>query len=192
MNMSRSEYSSISQGGTHPDFKSTKWVQDILNEAGVEYIPEGQGSKINVSNTMFDSTLSHPEGVRARVLFRRPCRDAEAASKFEECYLMSVGTGLDGKTGRAHGGLTSVVMDQLLGGTANRLAAQNEDPPATATLTVDYKAPIDTPGVILARAWATEITGRKVWLKGSIEDGRGKVYATGKALFVHPRPKAAL
>ncbi|KJX93642.1 thioesterase superfamily protein [Zymoseptoria brevis] len=189
--MSRFDYSSISQGRDHPDFASTKWVQDLLNDPNIQHVPErGLFSQTDVSNTMFDRTLSHPEGIRARILFRRLAQDPNAASKYEECYLMSVGDGLDGKTGRAHGGLTSVVLDQLLGGTANRLDPARLEPPATATLTVDYKAPISTPCIILARSWATEITGRKVFLAGTVEDGQGRLYATGKALFVNPRSKA--
>ena len=58
-------------------------------------------------------------------------------------------------------------------------------------MTVDYKAPIDTPGVVLCRGWAVEVSGRKVWAKAVIEDGAGKVLAAGKALFISARESKA-
>ncbi len=63
--------------------------------------------------------------------------------------------------------------------------------PATATMTVDYKAPIDTPGVVLCRGWAEEVSGRKIWVKAVVEDGEGRVLVTGKALFIASRDSKA-
>ena len=59
--------------------------------------------------------------------------------------------------------------------------------PATATMTVDYKAEISTPGVVLCRGWAESVEGRKIWVKGVVEDGEGRVLAVGRALFVAAR-----
>ena len=79
-----------------------------------------------------------------------------------------------------------MILDQITG-----VCAIQEGPrgvmPATATLSVDYKAPIATPGVVLARAWPTEVVGRKMWITAVIEDGEGKELASGKALYVFPR-----
>lgn len=196
--MPRPGYSSTSQGRHHPDF-NVKWVQDILNEPDLHFEtrpaikyddPRWEG---RILNTMFNITLAHEDGIRAGLSFQRPCKEPDTLSKMEDCYLISIGTGLDGRPGRGHGGLTSLLMDQVLGTTATHYAkSPGDDPPATATMTVDYKAPVDTPGIILIRSWLTEQSGRKVWMKGVIEDGKGRLCASGKALFVHPRPKAAL
>jgi acyl-coenzyme A thioesterase PaaI-like protein len=106
--------------------------------------------------------------------------------KVEQCAFFSVGDGVDGKLGRAHGGFSSLVLDHVLGRTAS--VAGGVTAPATATMTVDYKAPIDTPGVLLVRGWPTSVEGRKLWVKGRIEDCEGKVLAEGRALFIAPKP----
>jgi len=84
------------------------------------------------------------------------------------------------------GGFNSLILDQLCGSAAFE-AAKNAIPPATATLSVDYLAPVSTPCVVLARAWLLEMVGRKIWVRGVLEDGDGKLLASGKALFIAPR-----
>jgi acyl-coenzyme A thioesterase PaaI-like protein len=178
----------------HPDF-SPPWCQALLADPNIQ---ETKGvspalSDKNVSNSMFNRTLSSDGAIRAQLLFRRPCkeptaiRNAQHSIPLEDCILMSLGDALDGKAGRAHGGFSSLVLDQITGACAHYFKP-DPMPPATATITVDFKVPIDTPCVILARAWVIEMSGRKVWVKGVIEDGTGRIYAVAKALFVLARP----
>ena len=55
---------------------------------------------------------------------------------------------------------------------------------------MQYKKMLPTPSVVLCRAWVeTEPEGRKVWVKASVEDGLGGVYATGRTLFIKMKPK---
>lgn len=54
-------------------------------------------------------------------------------------------------------------------------------------MTVDYKRPVNTPCVILVRAWQISYSGRKVWVKACIENGDGLAYATAKSLFILAR-----
>ena len=68
------------------------------------------------------------------------------------------------------------------------MASQAAPTAATATMTVDYKAPINTPDIVLVRCWAVEKQRRKTWLKARTEDGQGKLLATAKALFIDPKP----
>ncbi|KIW15746.1 hypothetical protein PV08_05796 [Exophiala spinifera] len=168
-----------------------------------------------VSNSMFTETLNTPRTVRAQVSFNRPTHESDALASTgpgdgsgdgeantspststadeyrrhtprEYCSLFSLGPGLDGKTGRAHGGFNALLLDQLTGHVG--VVFGGSSAPATATMTVDYRAPISTPGVVLGRAWAVERSGRKTWVKGVIEDGEGKALAAAKALFVDPKP----
>lgn len=78
------------------------------------------------------------------------------------------------------------MLDQMTGSVAAKVSQSVA--PATATMTVDYKAAIETPSVVLCRGWAVERQGRKTWVKASIEDGQGKTLASAKALFIDPRP----
>lgn len=104
--------------------------------------------------------------------------------------LISLGPGVDGKLGRAHGGFSALLLDHVLGRTA--AVASGATAPATATMTVDYKAPVDTPGVFLVRGWVEKVEGRKVWVMGSVEGEDGAVKARGRALFVAPKGEGRL
>lgn len=175
----------------HPDFRAD-WIQQIITSPDAQYINElpAKWAGDTVNNTMFNYTLAHPTGIKARVLLRRPCKEPDSVTGHEDVYILAIGTGLDGATGRAHGGLSSVLMDHLLGTTAHRDGGAKKFPPATATMTVDYKNPVMTPTVVLARAWSTEISGRKIWLRGCLENESGTPYVTAKALFINPREAA--
>lgn len=159
--------------------------------------PNGPGAADNVTNAMFAQTLYNPgsDAIRAQINFTRPFagetpdprrKDGSGIEKpitaDEYCYLLSLGPGIDGLRGRAHGGFNALILDNITGTLASMLG--NSTAPATARLEVDYVAPIVTPGVVLARAWAVERTGRKTWVKGVIEDKDGKVLARGKALYI--------
>jgi acyl-CoA thioesterase FadM len=135
---------------------------------------------------MFQQTLYTPFAIRAQINFRRPALESDSITSWEFCYLLSLGSGIDGMSGRAHGGFNALILDQITGSTASVISGSFA--PATATMTVDYKAPINTPGVVLCRCWAVEKQGRKTWLKARIEDGEGKLLASAKALFIDPKP----
>jgi acyl-coenzyme A thioesterase PaaI-like protein len=142
---------------------------------------------------MFNKTLCSEDAIRAQITFRRPCKEPTAITSkqnpqpLEDCILLSLGDALDGKAGRLHGGFSSMVLDQITGSCAHYFKP-DPIPPATATITVDFKRPVDTPSVVLARAWVIEISGRKIWVSGVLEDGMGGIYAVGKALFILAKP----
>lgn len=161
---------------------SDSTIIDIPTDRQVDNGPRDKSFYVS----MFDQTLYTPYAIRAQILFSRPCTESDCITPVEFCYLLSIGSGVDGKPGRAHGGFNALMLDQITGATAGLVSGATA--PATATMTVDYKAPIDTPGVVLCRSWPVERQGRKTWLKGTIEDGQGKVLASAKALFIDPKP----
>ncbi|KAK4609175.1 hypothetical protein CLAFUW4_14375 [Fulvia fulva] len=177
----------------HPDFQ-LPWIPAILNGPNVTIITETRRIENNgqVANSMFNDTLVHSEGMKARIQLRRPCLEPDSLSGVEDMLIITIGNGLDGKSGRAHGGFSSLVLDHITGTSAARESQSTA--PSTAYLHVDYKNPVPTPCVISARAWVTEISGRKVFVKGVLDDGRGTGLATAKALFVMARtePKSSL
>ncbi|KAL2044564.1 hypothetical protein ABVK25_012374 [Lepraria finkii] len=123
-----------------------------------------------------------PDCIRAHITFTRPTTNPSAIKGIEECWLLSVGSGVDGKAGRGHGGFNALVLDQI-SGSVSHYARPVRIPPATATMTIDYKAPVETPCVVLLRAWIEELEGRKVWVRGVIEDGSGRALCTSRALL---------
>jgi len=72
-----------------------------------------------------------------------------------------------------------VLLDEVIG-----MACEDERKMMTAYLNVGFKKPVATPSVVLCRGWVTKREGRKIWAKGTIEDGKGVVMADGEALFV--------
>ena len=177
----------------HPDFR-LPWCTELLSspgitldsEAGFKYKYRGQ----SVSNAIFERTLFTPSNIRAHIGFMRPSSEPDSVLGVEVGLLMSVGDGIDGAKGRAHGGFNSLVLDQLSGSAAQLTRSAEPVPPATATLNVVFKAPVPTPSVVLCRGWATKVEGRKVWTKAVLEDGKGKVYASCTSLFIAMRSSA--
>merc|ERR1711939_1052927 len=180
----------------HPDFKSP-WCQHLLASPSTSDIRDFAVApqRRDTSHALFRQTLYNGKAIKAYVCFRRPGQNSNALGGVEECDLISVGPGVDGKSGRAHGGFSALVLDQVTGNCASFHAGHpgpNSIPPATARLEVDYKAPLSTPCVVLARAWATKKERRKIWIKGVIEDGQGEVLASCEALFITGRPESKL
>lgn len=99
----------------------------------------------------------------------------------ESIILASIGRELDGGVGRAHGGLTAMLLDQVMGSLVSQTF---EFLSATLELNVKYKNPIMTPCVLLCRAKFVREKGRWLETKSWIEDGHGKVYAEGSGTFV--------
>jgi acyl-coenzyme A thioesterase PaaI-like protein len=178
----------------HPDF-NLQWCKTLLAEPDIQAI---QGfspalSDKTVSNSLFNKTLRSDDAIRAQFAFRRHCkeftaiRNGQHTQPLEDCILLSLGDALDGKAGRLHGGFSSMVLDQITGSCAHYFKP-DPLPPATATITVDFKSPVNTPCVVLARAWVIEMSGRKIWVTGVLEDGAGGIYAIAKALFIVAKP----
>jgi len=63
-------------------------------------------------------------------------------------------------------------------------AAGNDRLCMTASLKVDYKSPVRTPGVVLGRGKLVRREGRKLWGEGTVEDGEGHVLAVAEGLFL--------
>lgn len=81
----------------------------------------------------------------------------------------------------------SVILDDVIG-TAAGCDKPKDKSTMTAYLKVDYRSPVKTPGVLLARAWLEKREGRKIWGRGVIENEEGNVLADGEALFLVVEP----
>ena len=164
------------------------WCRYILNSEisnlvnGREDLP---GLDSPMSNSIFTKSLYTTSGIRAHLIFQRPTSEPDSISPVEYCYLLSLGSGVDGKTGRAHGGFNSLILNHIAGMTACKVLESLTL--VTATMTVDYKAPLDTPCVILARGWAVRKEARKLWVRARIEDSKGQLLAGAKILFIEQK-----
>jgi acyl-coenzyme A thioesterase PaaI-like protein len=73
----------------------------------------------------------------------------------------------------------------------------------TASLKIEYKAPVMAGQIVVLRAETTKVEGRKAWVKGRLEtlpsveewEGgkrEGAVATEGEALFIEPRQAASM
>ncbi|WP_176955220.1 PaaI family thioesterase [Sinosporangium album] len=88
----------------------------------------------------------------------------------------------EGPPGAVHGGVTAMVLDQLLG----EAVVVGHYPAMTGTLSIRYRRPVPYGSDLVGSAEYTHSEGRKSWVEGRIAlpDGTPLVEATG--LFITP------
>lgn len=105
--------------------------------------------------------------------------------------VVALGKEVCGFPQTVHGGLTAALVDETFGGLSVsiwRAGKLGFRPPAyTARLEVDYKQKIPAGSIILVSTEVEKVQDRKVWMRATVSNGKGKVYATSRALFVAPR-----
>jgi len=92
-----------------------------------------------------------------------------------------LGAAYEGPPGSVHGGVLSLVLDQMLG----QAAGAGGKPGMTAALTLSYRQ--RTPlGNLTSRAWIERAEGHKTWARGEI-CGPDGVTVEAEGLFILPR-----
>jgi len=94
----------------------------------------------------------------------------------------TLGALYEGPPGLVHGGVSAMVLDQLLG----ESAAVGGGPGMTARLTLHYRRP--TPlGTVSSEGWVDRTDGRKTIARGVLRDPDGNTTVEAEGLFVLPR-----
>jgi thioesterase superfamily protein 4 len=177
------------------EFLSTPWAIKLYEDPTLRpFLSRSRvrpQSSSSTRETFVSQTLFTSETISAWQSFFKP---PTPSKPFEVICVLKLGSGLNGHHDLAHGGFLSVVLDDVIGA-----AAECDRPKGKSTMTaylkVDYRKPVKTPGVLLARAWLEKTEGKKMWGRGTIEDGEGNVLADGEALFIvvaSLRPKEKL
>jgi acyl-coenzyme A thioesterase PaaI-like protein len=92
-----------------------------------------------------------------------------------------LGAAYEGPPGLVHGGVSALILDQLLG----EATGAGGKPGMTATLTLRYRRA--TPlGDLRAEAWIERSEGIRTWAKGHLMDAEG-VTVEAEGLFILPR-----
>ncbi len=95
---------------------------------------------------------------------------------------LDLGALYEGPPGLVHGGVSALILDQVLG----EAAAVGGGPGMTGRLTVHYRRP--TPlGRLTTEGWLDSQDGRKSIVKGHLKDGDGNVTVEAEGLFILPR-----
>lgn len=104
----------------------------------------------------------------------------------------SLGRAFEGPPTYAHGGVSAMLLDQLLGYAASAAG----HPGMTIQLDTSYRAPVPLCTPLRLAAEVTDVDGRRVTLKGTIataaEPGKALVRATGTFLTLRPERAAQL
>ena len=111
-------------------------------------------------------------------------------------HLNHIGT--SGHPRTAHGGLLVTIIDEVLG---VLLGFYQKRPSYTATLTVDFVAPVILPGTLVARSWVEKGDGKRKWwctcevvqwvAKEGVEgtEGTWEVCTKGRGLWIEAKEK---
>lgn len=193
------------------------WAASLLQRPNIICrIPGSRRPKSDLEDSLFAETLKTPRTLRSCISFyQKPKVDAE---KIEECStLFTVGDGLNGHSNIMHGGIVASILDEAMGilQTVNierehllsvgKGQAQGELAPHglgtfTVYLNIRYRAPVRTPGNLVATAKYVKREGRKEWIDavikqrvghGEDDDGEEIVCATAEGMFVEPKRKGS-
>jgi uncharacterized protein (TIGR00369 family) len=89
----------------------------------------------------------------------------------------------EGPPGLVHGGISAMILDQLLGAAA----AANGTPGMTATLAMRYRRPTPHGVPLVAEAKTERVEGRKTFVEGRILDPEGTPTVEATGMFIMPR-----
>lgn len=85
-----------------------------------------------------------------------------------------------GGPGLVHGGAIAAVMDDVLG----TVTLANRNPAVTGRLTIDYRRPVVCGHEVTVRAWEESTEGRKITVKGTMEDSLGRILVEATGLMI--------
>lgn len=163
---------------------NSSWTSTVLKsslEAGftVKKTPS-RDVKPDGEDSLFGETFRSKKTIpHVMNLWRKPQDDQGDYGEMR--MLMSLGSGLNGHAEILHGGFSATLIDESCG-FANMY--YNRAHTFTAFLNVNYRKPIPTPSIVLAKAWITKIVGRKRFVTCTLEGPQGVVYADAEALFL--------
>jgi len=95
----------------------------------------------------------------------------EGGARRRVMLSLRTGTRTAGHPGWTHGGLTSLLMDEIAGQAFAHFVQPARGLGVTANLTVDYASPLPTAKDLLVVAGVGNVDGRKVWIDVEVRDG---------------------
>ncbi|OJD30845.1 thioesterase superfamily protein [Diplodia corticola] len=179
-------------------FREIPWAAALLADENFVVVPTSSRTpKASGEDSFIAEALNTERTIRNWVTQHSIPQENSWPAIAEVRSFLDIGDGLNGYPATMHGGMTAALMDELTGQLLNinvdhrnRMSGVHKPLNAmTAYLNVSYKNPLPLPGVILGTAKITRVDGRKFYLRGTLEDGTGQIYAIGEALFVEIRPK---
>lgn len=135
------------------------------------YVPDAEGVYPPHREVCFGCGPDNPTGLGIRV---RDGGDGTIVCtyRFPERFM--------GGPGVVHGGAIAAVMDDVLG----TVPLAMRRPAVTGQLTVNYRRPVIVGHEVTVRAWEEGSDGRKMTVRGTMEDSLGRILAEATGLMV--------
>ncbi len=156
----------------------TTALEELTERLGKETDPGFLGVKIGPDG----SGRNHGNAV---VGLRNPFAPPLRVEKSEDGTAYAafhLGAAYEGPPDLVHGGVSALILDQMLG----EAAAAGGAPGMTGRLNLTYRRP--TPlGDLSARAWIDEVDGHKTTVRGHILGPDGEPTVEAEGLFILPR-----
>ncbi|MGY1740854.1 MULTISPECIES: PaaI family thioesterase [unclassified Blastococcus] len=157
-------------------------ARDLTERLAAARRPEGQLSPLD-DLADFRQVYNMVSGVGSALALPLDVRVVDGGVVAEASF----GPAYEGPPGYLHGGMSSLLMDQVLGAATIRAGLWG----MTARLEVDYRGPVPLDTPIVLAASVAEAEGRRSVVTGTIalaaDPGRPLVEARG--VFVTPRPE---
>ncbi|KAJ9606441.1 hypothetical protein H2200_009402 [Cladophialophora chaetospira] len=169
-------------------FRKISWVLAHLSDPAFRPVHLSRTlTHSGTGHTLMASTWNTPKTIQ-HILSIYRAHDEASGQTGQIRRFYTFGDGLNAHPNLLHGGVIASILDSTMG---NAIGQARADYGATFTvkLTVEYKKPVTTPGTVMARAWIVKIEGRKVWVEGVVEDGKGNVYARAEGLWLRAKAK---
>lgn len=99
--------------------------------------------------------------------------------------VVQLGHNLNGHEGVVHGGILALLLDDAMGFAYEALGVEKA---VTASLKVDYRAPVSAGSTLVLKVHLSSREGRKLYFEAQITSPDGEVlYAEASSLYVVPR-----
>ncbi|OTA89819.1 hypothetical protein M434DRAFT_398367 [Hypoxylon sp. CO27-5] len=168
-------------------FASIPWcAQHLLGSRIITGVPSSRLPKSNGEDSLYAETLKSQTTILAMLeVYEEPILPTERVNSIKT--FLTLGPGLNGHAGVAHGGIVAAILDEVIGllMPINQQRGFMPDLPyMTAFLNTTFLKPVPTCATILAQAKILKVEGRKYFAEGWIEDGHGVILARAEALYV--------
>lgn len=170
-------------------FKSIPWCARLLEDDGsfTVHVSPNRTVLPGLENKFIASTINSNSTISNWLLFyKRPVIKESGIQTLNA--LIALEQGMTGFPGSLHGGMVSVIFDEVAG---LHIVLNSHVPGTeldksfrTAYINTSFMKPVPTPATILVRSWIARVEGRKHWVQAQIEDGNGQALVKAEVLYM--------
>lgn len=175
-------------------FKSIPWCARLLEDDGPLVVQVSPNRTVlpGLENQFIATTINSSSTISDWLLFYKR-RKAGNSGVGNLNALVTLENGMTGFPGSLHGGMVSVILDEIAG---LHIVLNGQVPGTeldksfrTAYINTSFMKPVPTPATILVRSWIAKVEGRKHRVEAHIEDGNGQALAKAEVLYVSIKGK---